>query len=91
MPDQSHSETEAVEEKTVSVATVASQAVVKSTQLVIEYSAKPAKGLDKMPSTKENPEGMLIPGGWNTSRISRMRKKTAHSGNTALCNRTISK
>ena len=84
MPDQSHSETEAVEEETVFFAAVASQAVVKSTQLVIEYSAKPARGLDKMPSMKENLEGMPIPGGWNTSKISRTRKKTAHSGNTAL-------
>ena len=84
MLDRSHSETEAVEEKTVFVAAVASQAVVKLTQLAIEYSAKPARGLDEMQSMKENLEGMPIPGGWNTSKSSRTRKKTAHSGNTAL-------
>ena len=84
MPDRSHSETEAVEEKTAFVAAVASQAVVKSTQLVIEYSAGPAKGLEYEPFMKENLEEMLIPGGWSTSKISRMRKKTVNSGNTAL-------
>ena len=84
MPDRSHSETEAVEEKTAFVAAVASQAVVKSTQLVIEYSVKPARRLDIEPSMKENLDEMLIPKGWTTSKISRMRKKTAHFGNTAL-------
>ena len=64
MPDRSHSETEAVEEKTVFVAAVASQAVVKSTQLVIEYSAEPARGLDEMSSMKEN----LFPGAGTPAR-----------------------
>ena len=83
MPDRSHSETEAVEEKTAFVAAVASQAVVKSTQLVIEYSAEPARGLDEMPSMKENLEGMPIPGGWSTRMILDIRMRKAHCGNTA--------
>ena len=49
MPNQSHSETEAVEKKTVFVVAVVSQAVVKSTPLVAGHSAKHARGLDKMP------------------------------------------
>ena len=91
MQNQNHLGTGAVVEIAAFAAAVANLGIVKSIQLVIEYSARSARGLDREVSMKASLEEMLIPEGWSTSKTFKMKRRTAHSGNIVPWNITMKK
>ena len=78
-------------EKTVSAVTVANLEIVKSIQLAIGSSAKPARRMDSCQYMKVNQEEMPIPGGWSTSKIFGVKKRIARYGSIVLLNTTMKK